>query len=99
MKNLNPKLSRRNLLLGTLQGTGLFLLSGCEKIFDGLSRNDKVQSLLELAEHGSRRAQRLLAGRNKLAQEFSAKDISPKFRSNGNPPPITMDYAADAKNQ
>jgi DMSO/TMAO reductase YedYZ molybdopterin-dependent catalytic subunit len=99
MKNLNPKFSRRNLLLGAFQGTGLLLLSGCEKVFDSLSRNDKVQSLLELAEHGSRRAQRLLAGRNKLAQEFSAKDISPKFRSNGNPPPITMDYAADAKNQ
>ena len=99
MTKLNPSFSRRNLLLGTLQGAGFFLLSGCDKIFDALSRNDKFQSLLELAEHGNRRAQRLLAGRNKLAQEFSAKDISPKFRSNGNPPPITMDYAADAKNQ
>ncbi len=99
MKNLNPKLSRRNLLLGALEGTGLLLLSGCEKFFDGLSKNESFQSLLALAEDGNRRAQRLLAGRNKLAQEFSAKDISPKFRSNGNPPPITMDYAADAKNQ
>ena len=99
MTKLNPSFSRRNLLLGTLQGAGFFLLSGCDKIFDALSRNDKFQSLLELAEHGNRRAQRLLTGRNKLAQEFSAKDISPKFRSNGNPPPITMDYAADAKNQ
>lgn len=99
MKNLNVKLSRRNLLLGALEGTGLLLLSGCEKIFDSLSKNESFQSLLALAEGGNRRAQRLLAGRNKLAQEFSAKDISPKFRANGNPPPITMDYAADAKNQ
>ena len=99
MTKLSPSFSRRNLLLGTLQGAGFFLLSGCDKIFDALSRNDKFQSLLELAEHGNRRAQRLLTGRNQLAQEFSAKDISPKFRSNGNPPPITMDYAADAKNQ
>jgi DMSO/TMAO reductase YedYZ molybdopterin-dependent catalytic subunit len=74
------------------------MLSGCEKVFDGLSRSDKVQSLLELAELASRRAQRLLTGRNKLAHEFAEKDISPKFRANGNPPPITMDYAADAKN-
>lgn len=99
MKNLNPKLSRRNLLLGALQGTGLLLLSGCEKIFDSLSKNESFQSLLALAEGGNQRAQRLLAGRNKLAHEFSAKDVSSKFRSNGNPPPITMDYAADAKNQ
>ena len=53
MKNLNPKFSRRKLLLGAFQGTALLLLSGCEKIFDGLSRNDKVQSLLELAEHAN----------------------------------------------
>jgi len=99
MAKLNPNLSRRNLLLGALQGTSLLVLGGCEKIFDGISQNKTFQSLLELAEHGNRRAQRLLTGRSKLAQEFSAKDISPKFRSNGNPPPITMDYAADAKNQ
>ena len=99
MKRINREWSRRDLLLKALQGTGVFFLSGCEKVFDGLSRSDKVQSLLELAEHGSRRAQRLFTGRNKLAKEFTEKDISPKFRANGNPPPITMDYAADAKNQ
>ena len=68
MTKLNPSFSRRNLLLKTLQGAGFFLLSGCDKIFDALSQNDKFQSLLELAEHGNRRAQRLLTGRNKLAQ-------------------------------
>jgi DMSO/TMAO reductase YedYZ molybdopterin-dependent catalytic subunit len=99
MAKLNPNLSRRNLLLGALQGTSLLVLGGCEKLFDGISQNKAFQSLLELAEHGNRRAQRLLTGRNKLAQEFNAEDISPKFRSNGNPPPITMDYATDAKNQ
>ena len=39
MKNLNPRFSRRKLLLGAFQGTGLLLLSGCEKVFDSLSRN------------------------------------------------------------
>ncbi|HXT56278.1 MAG TPA: molybdopterin-binding protein, partial [Candidatus Eisenbacteria bacterium] len=76
----------------------LVVLSGCEKMFDSLSQNKNVQSLLELAENGSRRAQRLLTRRNKLAKEFEAKDISPKFRANGNPPPITMDYTTDAQN-
>ena len=95
---LNRKLSRRNLLIGGLQAASLVVLSGCEKMFDTLSQNKNVQSLLELAENGSRRAQRLLTRRNKLAKEFEAKDISPKFRANGNPPPITMDYTADAQN-
>jgi len=95
---LNRKLSRRNLLIGGLQAASLVVLSGCEKMFDSLSQNKNVQSLLELAENGSRRAQRLLTRRNKLAKEFEANDISPKFRANGNPPPITMDYTADAQN-
>ena len=95
---LNRKLSRRNLLIDGLQAASLVVLSGCEKMFDSLSQNKNVQSLLELAENGSRRAQRLLTRRNKLAKEFEAKDISPKFRANGNPPPITMDYTTDAQN-
>ena len=99
MVKLNPELTRRNLLVGVLQGAGLLLLSGCEKIFDRLSQNQTVQSILESAEAGNRRVQRLLTRRNKLAQEFSEKDISPKFRQNGNPPPITADYAADAANR
>jgi DMSO/TMAO reductase YedYZ molybdopterin-dependent catalytic subunit len=82
-----------------VQATGVLALSGCEKVFDSLSRNQTVQSVLESAESANRRVQRLFARRNKLAQEFSDKDISPKFRSNGNPPPITMDYAADAQKQ
>ncbi len=99
MANRNPKLSRRNLLLGALHGTGLLVLSGCQRVFDSLSRNDTVQSILEAAESGNRRVQRLLTGRAKLAQEFTDKEISPTFRANGNPPPITMEYTADAQNQ
>jgi DMSO/TMAO reductase YedYZ molybdopterin-dependent catalytic subunit len=99
MPKLNHKLSRRNLLLSAVHGTGVLLLSGCERVFDGLSRNPTVRSILEFAEHGNRRVQRLFAGRNKLAQEFSEKDISPKFRANGNPPPVTTDYVADSARQ
>jgi DMSO/TMAO reductase YedYZ molybdopterin-dependent catalytic subunit len=90
----NPNLSRRKLLLGA---SASLMLSGCEKFFDSISQNKQVQSLLESAEGVSRRAQRLLTRRGKLAQEFSPADISAKFRANGNPPPITMDYNADAQ--
>ncbi len=99
MAKLNASFSRRDLLLGALQGAALLWLTGCEKAFDALSRNDKVKALLGSAEKGNRRVQRLLARRGKLAQEFSEKDISPKFRSNGNPPPIAVDYATQAANR
>ena len=99
MTKIVTEVSRRKLLLRAAQGFGLLALSGCEKVFDSLSQNSTVQTILESAEQGNRRVQRLLARRGKLAQEFAEKDISPKFRSNGNPPPITMDYAADARNQ
>jgi DMSO/TMAO reductase YedYZ molybdopterin-dependent catalytic subunit len=91
-------LSRRSLLLGAVQGTGLLLLSGCEKAFNSLQQNRKFLSLLESAEGANQRLQRLLTGKNKLAQEFIEQDISRTFKANGNPPPITMDYTADAKN-
>jgi DMSO/TMAO reductase YedYZ molybdopterin-dependent catalytic subunit len=93
------RLNRRQILLGALNGAGLLLFSGCEKAFNALSRNQTVGAILNSAENANRRAQRLLANRGKLAQEFSDKDISPKFRSNGNPPPITPDYVTDAANQ
>ena len=91
-------LSRRKLLLGAAQGAGLLLLSGCEKAFNGLQQNQKFLSVLESAESVNQRLQRLLTRKNKLVQEFTARDISHYFKPNGNPPPITMDYVADAKN-
>jgi DMSO/TMAO reductase YedYZ molybdopterin-dependent catalytic subunit len=99
MSKANPRISRRNLLVGAIHAASALALSGCQKVFDDLSRNETVQAILESAEHLNYRVQRSLAGRSKLAQEFSEKDISPKFRANGNPPPITMDYTADAANQ
>ena len=95
---LNPKLSRRNVLIGALEGAAVMLLGGCQKLFDSLSDNKTVQSVLDVAEYGNQRAQRLLTPRSKLAKEFSPKDISPVFRPNGNPPPITTDYTTDAQN-
>jgi DMSO/TMAO reductase YedYZ molybdopterin-dependent catalytic subunit len=97
MANPNPKPSRRRVLIATLQGAAALALSGCERMFDSLSQSDTVSSMLESAEHVNRRAQRLVVAKKKLAQEFTEKDISPVFRANGNPPPMTMDYAAGAK--
>jgi DMSO/TMAO reductase YedYZ molybdopterin-dependent catalytic subunit len=91
-------ISRRKLMLGAAHGAGLWLLSGCEKVFNGLQSNQKFLSVLESAESVNQRLQRLLTRKNKLAQEFTEQDISRYFKPNGNPPPITMDYMADAKN-
>ena len=96
MKKRSLDFSRRKLLLGAAQGAGLLLLSGCEKVFNGLHRNKKFLSLLESAEALDRRLQRFLTGRSKLAKEFAPQEISRTFKANGNPPPITMDYVADA---
>ena len=95
MSKRDLTLSRRGVLLGALHSAALLLLSGCDK----LHQNKTFQSLLEVAENGNRRVQRLLAGRHKLAQEFTEQDISRTFKANGNPPPITMDYMADAASQ
>ena len=62
---------------------------------------------VESFEHGTHaglgwlkgRVQRLVTPKNKLAQEFSEKDISPVFRANGNAAPQTAEYLADAANQ
>jgi DMSO/TMAO reductase YedYZ molybdopterin-dependent catalytic subunit len=99
MPKSNLDLSRRRLVLGALQGTGLVLLSGCEKLFNGLQQNKKFVSLLESAEDATQSVQRLLTGKHKLAKEFTPQDISRTFKANGNPPPIATDYMADAGRQ
>jgi DMSO/TMAO reductase YedYZ molybdopterin-dependent catalytic subunit len=99
MAKLKASLSRRKLLLGATQGGALLLLSGCEKFFNGLQQNKTFVSLLASVEGANQRVQRFLTGRNRLAREFTERDISRYFKANGNPPPITMDYTADAANQ
>jgi len=69
-------LSRRNALFG---GAGSLLVAGC----DALNRSPAVRGVLERAEDLHLASQRLLAGRDALAREFPAADMSPVFRANG----------------
>jgi len=96
MKKKNLELSRRTILVGALQGAGLFLLSGCEKFFNGLQQNKNFLSVLESAEGLNRRLLRFVTGKNRLAQEFGENNISTFFKPNGNPPPFTIDYRTNA---
>jgi DMSO/TMAO reductase YedYZ molybdopterin-dependent catalytic subunit len=95
MEKNNLGVSRRKILAGGLYGAGILLLSGCEKLFNGLQRNQKFVSVLETAEGANRRLLRLLTGR-RLAAEFDEKDISRTFKPNGNPPPFTIEYTTNA---
>ncbi len=79
--------SRRSILLGS----GL-LLTGC----DGASRDPRVLKLLSSAEGLTMGAQRLV-GRNALATEFDAGEISPRFKANGNIDPTTPRYLAQRR--
>jgi DMSO/TMAO reductase YedYZ molybdopterin-dependent catalytic subunit len=79
-----PKLmiSRRKFLAASTVGAGL-LTSGCDA-FDFLSDGDNsVRNFLEGANDLTYRVQRLLAGRDTLAQEFSESDIRQPQRPNG----------------
>ena len=71
-------LSRRRLIGAGAAGAGGLLLSGCDRLFD----NPMFRQTLEGAEHLHQASQRAL-GRNALAREFGAGDISPVFRANG----------------
>jgi DMSO/TMAO reductase YedYZ molybdopterin-dependent catalytic subunit len=81
---------RRHLLRGAVAAAGAALLSGCDR----LSRNEAFVDVLESAETLSRAAQKLVAPRPAMAQEFDRKHIVQAFRSNGTLEPADTDYQA-----
>ena len=81
-------ITRRKLIAGLGVGTGGLLLGGCDR----LGESPRFQSLLDLGEKLTYRVQRGLTARTALAAEFSAADMSPVFRSNGNTMPRSADY-------
>lgn len=71
--------SRRRLLSAGALGTGGLLLSGCDR----LASNGTFRGLLEAGADAHYAVQRGIAG-DALAAEFTAAQMSPVFRANGN---------------
>ncbi len=84
-----PMLSRRGLIGFGGAAAGGLLLSGC----DAVVRNQKLKAIVQSSEAATQRWQRLI-GRNGLAQEFSAADMSPIFKVNGTQEPMEPEYQA-----
>ena len=81
---------RRHLLCGTVAAAGAALLAGCDR----LSNNESFVEALKSAEHLSQAAQRIVAPRPAMAQEFDKSRIVQAFRSNGTLDPADADYQA-----
>jgi DMSO/TMAO reductase YedYZ molybdopterin-dependent catalytic subunit len=83
-------LTRRGLIGSLGAGAGGLLLSACDKIVAA----PKVRDVIGLGEGLTMRAQRLVTDRTALAREFTASDMSPIFRTNGNTMPDSDAYQA-----
>ncbi len=81
---------RRHLLRAAAAAAGAAALSGCDR----LSASPGFVEMLKGAQHLSRAAQKALAPRDAMAQEFDAAHIAPSFRSNGTLNPMDADYQA-----
>lgn len=87
------RISRRGFLTGAALSASTVALSGCD-VLDGLVRDSNVRGVLESANGLTYRAQRLVAGRDSLAQEFTKADIRQPQRPNGITAPEDDDYKA-----
>lgn len=81
--------TRRGLIGFGGAAAGGLLLSGC----DAVVGNAKLKAVAQSAEAATLRWQRLI-GRNGLAPEFSAADLSPNFKVNGTREPMEPEYQA-----
>jgi DMSO/TMAO reductase YedYZ molybdopterin-dependent catalytic subunit len=81
-----PLLTRRALVAGSS-----LALAGC----DSLIRDPKALAVAKSAEQATQRWQRLI-GRDALAREFSAAEISPAFKANGTISPGSAAYQRHA---
>jgi DMSO/TMAO reductase YedYZ molybdopterin-dependent catalytic subunit len=85
-------ITRRGLLGSLGVGASSLLLTGCDQI----TASPNVKRALGFGESLTMKAQRLVTDRNALAREFSALDMSPVFRTNGNTMPASQSYQAHA---
>ena len=81
-------ITRRRFLIGSTLTASALGLSGC----DALVQDDRVRSVLKIAEGFTMKTQRLLIGDTALAREFTEADISPVFRANGTSMPDNPQY-------
>jgi DMSO/TMAO reductase YedYZ molybdopterin-dependent catalytic subunit len=79
-------ITRRSLLI--TGGAGL--LAGCDSVI----RNPTGRAILESGEDAHRFLQRSIVGRDALAREYRADQLSPRFRVNGSRTADTPEYAA-----
>ena len=85
---MNDRPDRRRFLTRSAILAGSALLAGCEQ----LSRTGWFSKLLGSAESLNRAARNATKSRISMAQEFSADDLSPSFRSNGTSDPSNPEY-------
>ncbi|MEP7099483.1 MAG: molybdopterin-binding protein [Burkholderiales bacterium] len=90
-----PAPSRRTALRAALAGVGTMSLAGCDR----LSNNAAFVDVLKSAQHLSHGAQRIVAGRRAMAQEFSEADVAAHFKANGTLVPRDADYQALLKDE
>jgi DMSO/TMAO reductase YedYZ molybdopterin-dependent catalytic subunit len=83
----------RRSLVGSLVASAGLAVSACDRI----GQNDSFRKALFGAEKLTMRTQRLISSRGALAREFSAADMSPVFRMNGNTLPADPAYARHAE--
>lgn len=77
-------IKRRSLLAAVPAG---LLLTGC----DALTGNDSLKAMVSAGEQATYRYQRLV-GRDGMAREFAASDISPVFKVNGTHVPTNPEW-------
>ncbi len=81
---------RRRFLARALGATATLALAGCQK----LSESAWFPRVLGAGERLSAAAGTFVTGRHSMAQEFTAADLSPTFRSNGTAHPQSGAYDA-----
>jgi len=91
---LRKRLPRRSFLTSAVASASALALAGC----DNLSRTEWFPKVLNSVEPLNEALAKLV-GRKALAQEFSERDRSPSFRSNGSDDPGTDQYNAWVQNR
>ncbi|HEX6136696.1 MAG TPA: molybdopterin-binding protein [Casimicrobiaceae bacterium] len=86
--------ARRRFLRGIAASLGALGVAGCDR----LSQSEWFPRVLESAQRANEGLAKLVTGRKAMAQEFTPRDVSPTFRSNGTAQPDNPEYAALAAN-